>query len=129
MNLTECGINPEGKKVLANEAFIARAKELGKQRTAMVSCMTCFNAVQRWYGSDGLTAQVGREIDRVGGKWYGRYGADMPDGSLLENEFRAIQLLIEAHREEFDAALAALNATEPLAELRKRRRAKERYGA
>jgi hypothetical protein len=36
------------------------------------------------------------------------------DGDLLENELRAIQLLVEAHCDEFDQTVATLNgATSP----------------
>jgi hypothetical protein len=120
-NMTECGIDPTGKKVLTNEQFLLRCKEYGQQRTAMVTCMTCLNTVQRWLNSQGLTAQVGREIDRVGGKWYGR-GDLQADGGLLENELRAIQLLVNEHREEFDAALAAMTGATSLDQVRARRR-------
>jgi hypothetical protein len=118
VTMTECGLDPTGKKVLTNEQFIARCKEYGQQRTAMVTCMTCLNTVQRWLNGQSLTAQVGREIDRVGGKWSRAHD----DGGLLENELRAIQLLVEAHREEFDATVTSLNGAPSLDQVRAKRR-------
>jgi hypothetical protein len=118
MHMTECGLDPTGKKVLTNDQFIARCKEYGQQRTAMVTCMTCLNTVQRWLNGQSLTAQVGREVDRVGGKWSRTHD----DGGLLENELRAIQLLVEAHREEFDATVTSLNGVPSLDQVRAKRR-------
>jgi hypothetical protein len=126
MNVTECGLDQAGRNVLSNEEFIARCKEYGQQRTAMVTCMTCLNTVQRWYRhGEGLTARVGREIDRVGGKW----GLALTDGGQLDNEFKALQLLIEAHRAEFDETVATLNGATSLDQARAAKRAKQRYGA
>lgn len=122
-SLTECGLDPKGKKVLTHETFIARCKDLGKTRIAMVTCMTCLQTTQNWLHAEGsLIARLGREIDRSGRQWV------RPDGNpdLLENELRAIALLIDAHREEFDQALADTTGAISIDKLRANRKAKQR---
>jgi hypothetical protein len=123
-HLTECGRDPNGLNVLTNEDFIARCKKLGKQRTAMITCMTCLQTTENWLHSQGsLTARLGREVDRVGRKW----SRESKDGGRLENELRAIEFLVQAHRDEFDDALEAMQGAVSLDRARSAKRAKQRY--
>lgn len=94
-NLTECGRDPQGLTTHTHDEFIQRCKELGKQRTAMVTCMTCLNTVQLWLWADGsLTALVGRELERAGNRWNGR----SEGGSLIERELRAAVMIRSGNR-------------------------------
>ncbi len=113
--LTECGRKP-GEHILTRDAFIAKVRKLGKTRAAMTTCMTCFETAQRWPDwNANPVAVIAREV-----KHFTFWGAQQ-QGPLKE-ELRAIALLVEAHREEFDETLAALRATVPLARPRRQGR-------
>lgn len=105
--ITECGYNAANVKTLTRAEFFQREKELGQQRAAMLTCMTCSDTAKRW-GSwiDDPRMAVQREITWEGGGHYFRMRDDR--GQQLKDELIAIASLIEAHREEFDAALLAL---------------------
>lgn len=109
--LTECGLSPSEHESISREEFYKRYRELGRERVAMLTCMTCLGAFER-YG------QIRR--DAVVLKW-----EDDPVGSLareaekarwsrskkrerLEAELRAIVQLVTEHRDEFDAILARM---------------------
>lgn len=80
----------------------ARAKEkrLGRQRFAMVICMTCVHNVRGWVEWDhDPVARFGRELGNG-------FGSDR--SKELEAELRAIAALIAEHREQFDDMVAAL---------------------
>lgn len=96
--VTECGYDASKVPALTREAYAQRVKDLGKQRAAMVTCMTCANTAERWgsWGDDPRKA-LGREIEWEAG-WSRRN-----NGSRLLDELLAVEALIEAHRAEFDA--------------------------
>lgn len=103
-SITECGFDASKVKTLTREEFFAREKELGQQRCAMLTCMTCSQTAQRWgkWGDDPRMA-LQREIEwERGGYWGGRTDR----GQLLKDELLAIAALIEAHRDEFEATVA-----------------------
>ena len=100
--ITECGYDATKVKYLTRAEYDARLKELGKQRTAMLTCMTCSDANARYarWGDDPRQAMQ-REIE-----WEVRWGREIRGREQrLKDELFAIAGLIEAHREEFDAAV------------------------
>jgi len=111
--LTECGLLvADVAACIDRPAAVAKAKELGMQRYAMVACMTCVQTVNR-HGT--------WETDPVGvlERSLSRYG---PNAELSARELRAIALLIAAHTDEFQETLAALADAPSLAERRTARR-------
>jgi phosphoglycerate-specific signal transduction histidine kinase len=76
-------------------------KELGKQRAAMITCMTCASTAERWgTWEDDPRRAVGREIEWEAG-YYGRRG----NGTKLRDELLAIAALIASHPDEFAAKI------------------------
>lgn len=116
--MTECGYSVLKVKTITRDAFAKRLKEYGQQRTAILTCMTCIQTAQRWatWAEDPRQA-VDREIAWEG---CGRYSQDQR-GARLRNELKAIAVLIEKHREEFDWLLFDVaNAVDLNDERRKR---------
>lgn len=106
IGITECGYDASKVKAITRQAFFEREKNLGKQRCAMLTCMTCSDTTKR-YGTweDDPRAAIGREVTWERGEYWGRGRNDR--GTLLKEELLAIEVLIEAHREEFDATIKA----------------------
>ena len=104
--MTECGLNAAKVSALTREAFTARLKDYGQQRTAITTCMTCSDTARRWgTWEDDPRKALEREI---AWEWGGGYRARNDRGDRLKNELLAIAALIDTHREEFDAAVAAV---------------------
>jgi hypothetical protein len=117
--LTECGrpTNDIGR-VLTRDEFTAKVTAQGKTRSAMTSCITCWQTASRhpaW--EQDPVAAMRREVG---------YGA--PGSPQLLEELRAIALLIETHSDEFRELLIGLGETTSLDEVRERRRSRVRYG-
>lgn len=113
--LTECGRDPEDFR----EGLVIERPEVkrllaahGQQRVAFLICMTCLNRARYSYDSWELNpaSVMRRHCDRSGG-----------DGSAINVELRALALLVEAHRDEFDQAVRDLQGAVPLAAHRKQR--------
>lgn len=108
--ITECGHDAAGVRTITRDEFFQRQNDLGKQRTAMLTCMTCSGTVQRWgTWEDDPRLAIGREVEwERSGPYYARGEARARNerGQLLKDELLAIAALIEAHREEFDAHIA-----------------------
>lgn len=103
--ITECGYDASKVKALTRAEFFQREKELGKQRTAMVTCMTCSDTARRWKTWDDDPRQA---MDReIAWEWGNGYRAREDRGELLKDELIAIAALIEAHPEEFAATIQA----------------------
>jgi hypothetical protein len=102
--ITECGYDASKVKTLTRSEFYQRLKDLGVQRTAMLTCMTCCDAAKRWRASwnDDPRQAVDREIAWEFG---GGYRPREDRGSRLKDELHAIAALIEAHRDEFERLL------------------------
>jgi hypothetical protein len=102
--ITECGFDASKVKTLTREEYAKRFKELGRQRCAMLTCMTCADTAARWgaWDDDPRTA-LEREIawEGAGRRWH------HDRGQRLRDELIAIAALIDAHREEFDATISA----------------------
>lgn len=107
--MTECGYDSSSVPTLTREQYAARLKELGQQRTAMLSCMTCTSTCERWqHWEDDPRRALGREIEwETGGYGYRR---DNKRGWRLRDELLAIASLIAEHREAFDAMVAESHA-------------------
>ena len=104
--ITECGYDASKVKTLTRDEFFQREKELGKQRTAMLTCMTCADTARRWgTWSDDPRLALDREITWERGAHYWRERNDR--GERLKDELLAIAALIEAHRSEFDDFITA----------------------
>lgn len=102
--ITECGFDATKVKTLTREEFKQRLKDLGQQRTAMLTCMTCSDTAKRWgTWDDDPRLAVQREIEWEHGGNYWRGREDR--GQRLRDELLVIAGLIEAHKDEFDAAL------------------------
>jgi hypothetical protein len=112
--LTECG-KPiaEFATVLSRTDAARKFREQGKQRAAMTTCMTCLNRGSdqplSWEGDPA--AVMRRACERLG--W--RVGQDHP----MNVELRALALLVQAHRDEFDQAIRDLTGAVSLAEIRR----------
>lgn len=116
-NLTECGKDTNTvEQVITRDQALAKVGRQGKQRAAMSTCMTCWNAAEwnrDWAQSP--TEVMAREVKR-GRNWSTRVlpNTDTP----LDRELRAVAALVEAHRDEFDGYLSGLGATADLASKR-----------
>lgn len=98
--ITECGYDANAVKTLTRDEYFTRIKDLGRQRTAMVTCMTCADTAARWGGwEDDPRKALEREIIWESGYRY------TDRGTLLRDELEAIAWLISEHRTEFDAAV------------------------
>lgn len=117
--VTECGLPVGGHPVISREDFVAKVKAQGQQRAAMSTCMTCWDSARRnaaW--EDNPVDSLIREAERH--RWGGRNGQRDVEG--FRNELRAIAVLIETHRDEFDGLVAGLGETVRLDSLRAKRR-------
>jgi hypothetical protein len=104
--VTECGYDATKVSTITRDDFAARVKDLGYRRTAMLTCMTCAETVQRWatWEEDPRQA-IGREIEWERGHW-SRTKTDR--GQRLLDELTVIEQLIAAHRDEFDQSIAEI---------------------
>jgi len=96
--LTECGLPAASYTTLTLAQMQEKIHAQGKQRASLSSCMTCWTTMDRGYAyreEHPVFDAVGREVNRV----------RFHDPERLSREFRALALLAEAHREEFDAIL------------------------
>jgi hypothetical protein len=118
--LTECGLIDT--PALTVDEFIVKARRLGQQRAALVTCMTCWQQVVTYGGSvrtghDDLVSVLAREVGRI------QRARGRTQRAALERELTAIAALIAEHRDEFDATLAGLDETTSLEDVRRRRQA------
>lgn len=129
--LTECGLVASEYQALTSAEFIAKARDLGQQRMAMVTCMNCYNTAMRWQGhrlrreERGVAVSVAEPgvMDAIE-RTFGRvWGMKAEERDLLTREFTAIVMLVDAHREEFDAAVAGLGDATNLATVRSAKKA------
>ena len=98
--ITECGYDATKVKAVTRVEFFQRVKDLGQQRTAMLTCMTCSDTARRWktWEEDPRQA-LEREINWERG---GGYRERTDRGERLKDELIAIATLIETHSDEFD---------------------------
>lgn len=135
--LTECGrpLERHEGRIISAQEFIQRIRDLGQQRAAYTTCMTCWNTVERWRSDldDPITA-VYRELYQITSRPYDgpldnlrpdlaqQIGEDRERRERTNRELRALGTLVEAHREEFDELLTGLAKTVSLTQRRTRRR-------
>lgn len=112
---TECGLDRDRHPTWTRDEAIAKAREMGKQRFAMVVCMTCMNTAERHRTWDEDPVSC---MDRYASRWNDH------DRPKLTAELRAMALLVEVHRAEFDDAVTALTTATPMADLRAARKAR-----
>jgi hypothetical protein len=97
--ITECGYDALKVKTLTREEYFRRHKDLGSQRCAMLTCMTCSQTAGRWKAWDQDPREaLEREI-----VWEHGWNSRVDRGERLKDELSAIADLIETHRDEFDA--------------------------
>lgn len=100
--ITECGFDASKVKTLTRDEYAQRLKDLGQQRSAMLTCMTCSQTAGRWgTWEDDPRRALEREIEWECARWH----SDRGRGQRLKDELLAIVLLIEAHREDFIASV------------------------
>lgn len=112
-DLTECGLRPSENKSITRDEFTERYRTLGRERTAMLTCMTCMTTWERYGGGgryeapatweDDPVAAIARESEKA--RWAKRRSATR---ERLDVELRAIITLVEAHRDEFDAIVSRM---------------------
>lgn len=101
--ITECGYSGEKVKSLTREEFFVRVKEMGTQRAALFTCMTCAQTAGRWgTWDDDPRRALEREIQWEAG-W-----SRQDRGNQLRDELVAIAELIASHSEEFTAKIEAI---------------------
>lgn len=107
--ITECGYDAAKVTTLTRAEFFQRVADYGKQRTAMLTCMTCADTARRWgTWDDDPRLAVQREIEWERGAAYWRGREDR--GFRLKDELTAIAALIETYRDEFDAAVTEIGS-------------------
>ncbi len=93
--ITECGYDSSRVTTISREDFVARFKEYGRQRTSLLTCMTCLQAAERWPNwDDDPRKAMQREI-----VWETTYREER--GHLLKDELLALAELANRHRVEF----------------------------
>lgn len=102
--VTECGYDASKVACLTRADFFKRVKDLGQQRAAMITCMTCSQTAARYptWEEDPRRA-LEREIVWECGGWRGE-----KRGHRLRDELTAIAALIDAHPAEFAAVKAEI---------------------
>lgn len=105
-------------------ATLDEAKQIvaqhGKQRAAFLFCMTCAQGASPWREwDDDPIERMGRECSSLS-----HYGIrrDPERAERFERELRTMALLIEAHRDEWEATLASFD-DDAVVSLADRRRA------
>jgi hypothetical protein len=107
--ITECGYDASKVKAITRAELQARLKDMGEQRTAILTCMTCVETATRWVSWDQDPRQaLDREIQwEYRGRWSGN-----DRGKRLYFELQAVAALVEAHRAEFDERMTRLEGLE-----------------
>lgn len=115
--VTECGLDATKHPAWSRDEAIAKARELGAQRFSLFVCMNCKSTAERHatWAQDPASC-----LSRYTEKYQIRWRGESPEARLFNDELRAIALLVEAHRAEFDDLVAGLGATDSLSEARRR---------
>jgi hypothetical protein len=114
--ITECGLSDmSAARVLSRAAFEDKVKRQGKTRSALTTCMTCWQTASRWKDWSQAPSEV---LRRELPSW----SASRQPHPRIDAELRAIAALIAAHREEFDDFLTGLALTSDLETRRAMRR-------
>jgi hypothetical protein len=128
-HFTECGRNVNDVKAfLTVDEAVAKFKKLGRQRASFSTCMTCVDRANAHGGYVWEKYPIGvvqRYCERS--RFYrglSNYPEDprTKEGERLDQELRAIAMLVERHRDEFDQALEDMGATSSFAEAQRAKR-------
>lgn len=139
---TECGrllSRYDDDRIIAVEELVKRVRDWGKQRTSFSTCMTCWQTVERWSShlDDPILIAV-RELDYVKYRGYegdlahvhpetrSKIEEERAKRDRVTRELQAIKVVIEAHRAEFDEAVAGLGDVDDLGARRRDAQAKKR---
>jgi hypothetical protein len=102
-SITECGLDASKVGTLTRGEFAERFKEMGYQRCALFTCMTCADTARRWgRWEDDPRKALEREIT-----WETGWSRSHDRGDLLLDELTAIAALIALHPDEFTTLVAA----------------------
>lgn len=102
--ITECGYDAGKVQTLTRDEYFARMKDLGQQRCAMLTCMTCAGTAARWgTWDDDPRKAVEREV-----QWECTWRRSEDRGVRLRDELVALAALAEAHGDEFRAHVERL---------------------
>lgn len=128
-DLTECGKPLSGRRVLTRPEFAAKVKREGQKRSALTTCMTCWDTASRYSGWDDNPVDViARECSRIGWTGWQRYGREAPPKAVqLRDELLALAALADAHRDEFEDLMQGIGQTGDLAAVRARKMAERRW--
>ena len=95
--ITECGYNAVKVPTITREQALQRYKDYGRQRMAMMTCMTCIDTANRWgTWTDDPRKAIEREIT-----WECQWRRS-DHGARLRDELNAIAALIDDHPDEFE---------------------------
>jgi hypothetical protein len=124
--LTECGLLADGRPALAYDGFAAKVKSQGRQRSALTTCMTCWQTAIRHSGTweTNPVGVMSREMIRTGAHSASGIRDDDPAAVRVRDELLAIEELIGRHREEFDTILGSLGETVRLGDRRGQRKSR-----
>lgn len=115
---TMCGRDATDLPTWSRDEAMANARRLGRQRFSLFVCMTCSSVFELHVPWDESPAECVRGyLDRVS-RWR---STDADELDRLNAEFRAIAVLIDAHRDEFDDTVRGLLDMTSLDEQRRRR--------
>lgn len=118
--VTECGLPAvDVAAVITRDAYVAKVRDLGKQRAAMSTCMTCMQTAERW--ADWALSPSNVIHRHTESYW--RSGKT----ERIDNELRAIAALIEEHRAEFDNYLNGVAEIPSLSDKRAAKRTAAAY--
>lgn len=115
---TYCGRDPQEFKKIASLADAQRRwKEVGAKRAAYEFCVTCVETANRHQPWDqNPVAAVHYAYNK-----FGEWSRESPERDVAFAELRALAALVEAHREEFEQAVADLGGVVSLDALRVKR--------
>lgn len=114
--ITECGLPIEAHPVISRADLKKRVADLGQQRSAYTTCMTCWNRIGR-YPWNKQDETLGALIDYLSqASWGGARDQEATD--LMRSEIEALTALIAAHRDEWDEFIAGKAETVDLAAAR-----------
>lgn len=100
--ITECGLDASKVTTLTRDEYFERLKDMGQQRSALLTCMTCGDTARRWATWDvDPRRALEREI-----VWEAGYYRRVERQFKLLDELRAIASLIDKHRDEFAGLIA-----------------------
>lgn len=106
---TECGLPTARHPVITRDEFLAKVKTQGQRRSAMTTCMTCWDTAMRhpsW--QENAVGCIYREV-----------AGHHRDGGQFERELKAIAALISRHADEFLELLEDQREIVQLAEVRR----------